>query len=392
MSTSAVNINDIVNGTRDRWRRDPHPDGPWVPISPVLTGVSQYRRVRPESSSSPLRADGTRAPRNWSHAGYSRWGPVGISEYYHPYRFYREEGNFGYPSTSEVPVSTGRDGDLYNKALLRALQAIKDQQLNLGVALAEARKTARLVGETAGRFAYGLDQLMGPGGLAKKFGRMAQWKKIPQRYLEYCYGFTPAMNDVYGGVQKLQDQKERGHLFNLTTTGRAKSKDVLGPYPVNWTSRVGQTWTGERTRMEQVTVCYTMPSETLANMSTLGLTNPIDVIWELTPWSFVLDWFLPIGPWLNSLDAGIFMDFREGSRSSMCHVNWTVDTGLGTPGSGAAISWQQLRAAGGRDFSFTREAFFVRRFVAFPSLRNPLNLDKMSKGLALLSQVFSRWR
>ncbi len=31
-----------------------------------------------------------------------------------------------------------------------------------------------------------------------------------------------------------------------------------------------------------------------------GLTDPSSVLWELTPWSFVIDWFIPIGNYLNA--------------------------------------------------------------------------------------------
>lgn len=39
------------------------------------------------------------------------------------------------------------------------------------------------------------------------------------------------------------------------------------------------------------------------NAASLGLTNPAAIAWELVPFSFVADWFLPIGDVLNSIDA-----------------------------------------------------------------------------------------
>lgn len=35
----------------------------------------------------------------------------------------------------------------------------------------------------------------------------------------------------------------------------------------------------------------------------LGFTNPAAVLWEATPFSFVVDWFLPIGDYLKTLDG-----------------------------------------------------------------------------------------
>jgi hypothetical protein len=36
-------------------------------------------------------------------------------------------------------------------------------------------------------------------------------------------------------------------------------------------------------------------------LSSLGLTNPLNVAWELVPFSFVVDWFIPIGDFFNGL-------------------------------------------------------------------------------------------
>jgi hypothetical protein len=33
----------------------------------------------------------------------------------------------------------------------------------------------------------------------------------------------------------------------------------------------------------------------------LGLTDPFQVLWEITPFSFVFDWFLPVGAFLENL-------------------------------------------------------------------------------------------
>jgi hypothetical protein len=35
----------------------------------------------------------------------------------------------------------------------------------------------------------------------------------------------------------------------------------------------------------------------------LGLTDPLSVAWELIPYSFVVDWFVPIGTYLDNLNA-----------------------------------------------------------------------------------------
>jgi hypothetical protein len=41
----------------------------------------------------------------------------------------------------------------------------------------------------------------------------------------------------------------------------------------------------------------------LKQLSQLGITNPALLVWELIPYSFVIDWLIPVGDFLSSLDA-----------------------------------------------------------------------------------------
>lgn len=43
--------------------------------------------------------------------------------------------------------------------------------------------------------------------------------------------------------------------------------------------------------------------EGLATASSLGLTNPAFVIWDMIPYSHVIDWGIGVGNYLNNLDA-----------------------------------------------------------------------------------------
>lgn len=40
------------------------------------------------------------------------------------------------------------------------------------------------------------------------------------------------------------------------------------------------------------------------NLNKLGLTNPLEIAWDAVRLSFVVDWFIPISPFLRSLSAG----------------------------------------------------------------------------------------
>lgn len=66
----------------------------------------------------------------------------------------------------------------------------------------------------------------------------------------------------------------------------------------------------------------------LRQLNGLGLLNPALLWWELLPYSFVVDWFLPVGDVLTSLTAGIGMD---GVVGGLVYENEHVETYGGRP-------------------------------------------------------------
>lgn len=66
----------------------------------------------------------------------------------------------------------------------------------------------------------------------------------------------------------------------------------------------------------------------------LGLTNPAQIAWEVVPYSFVVDWFLPIGTYLSvwqivpSLKGRFMTTERIGQKAGA----FTFDTSICAPG------------------------------------------------------------
>jgi hypothetical protein len=50
----------------------------------------------------------------------------------------------------------------------------------------------------------------------------------------------------------------------------------------------------------------------LVLLNSLGLLNPLQVAWELVPFSFVVDWILPIGSFLEAATGTIGTTFDSG--------------------------------------------------------------------------------
>ncbi len=355
--------------------------------------ATTFERRKPAAVSSPIRADKTRAPTSFHHYWWGAAGPYGqLQAYRTPYPgwFYQVNGPLASPPTRSTILGAGYNPRMGEAAYFKAKVALKDSKVSLGVALAEARKTAELISSTSSGFGKALDTMMAKNW--KALGKMASWKKMPGKYLELVYGWAPSFNDVLGSAEALSDTLYLdGMLPSITARGTEKLTD-----PIEWdvaqSTGVGRFYYKlEKTELHQWTLVYHLPTNILNKFSSLGLTNFLEVGWELLPYSFVLDKIVPVGKWLSVLDAGAFLDFKEGSYSRIIRVKDTSEELRENDSFGDFYrEFIPGRIRGGQ---FDRSLVYSDPGMpSFPSLKKTLSLDSMAKGLALLSQVFKKWR
>jgi hypothetical protein len=216
-------------------------------------------------------------------------------------------------------------------------------------------------------------------------------KKLPRalwanKWLEWKYGWMPLLNDVYESVGAID------RVLAKETWRRKASK--IWRFRIAAQSLVGSGWgrglcvsegqVGVHCRLDFKLTEY--PSS-----SALGLTNPALVAWELLPFSFVLDWMVPVSEWLHGMDHNDF--FKEGSS---CITRYTKQTWkfLGHDWSEEDALYKIDRS---NSWSATKEYVYIRRRISplltpdFPRLRNPLNgFNRMFTALALLRQQIKR--
>lgn len=156
------------------------------------------------------------------------------------------------------------------------------------------------------------------------YGRNAR-DAAASTWLEYSYGWVPLLADVYDAAELLAEQVSQKPDWTLVTV-RATTRESRK------TSLTGSSSTGEITK-------YAYRADTTSNSSLrgvwrfhplpgtlpakLGLANPLYVAWNLLPLSFVADWFLPIGDYLDALDAPLH--YRHKDFTVGVHVDSTRD-------------------------------------------------------------------
>jgi hypothetical protein len=291
------------------------------------------------------------------------------------------------PLDSNVRAHNGISQSLIDRAVTKALLKLKDQKFNAAQALAEAQLTADLVGSTALRLGKAYRDLRkGNLGAAARDLGLGRGAQLPQSWLESQYAWKPLLSDVYGAMDKLT-ASNRFNDWVVTVKGVVREE-----FADSGILNSGSDWPCLRQQKGFdgcfVRLDYIPTNDVLAHISSLGLTNPLALVWEKTPYSFVVDWFLPIGDWFSVLDATLGYTYLSGSRTERQDTSATF-TGLPRSASGTkpGSAFNTTRADAWRK-TIRRRSYPSSPLPNLPRLKNPLSLGHMTNGLSLLTQAF----
>ncbi len=281
------------------------------------------------------------------------------------------------------------DAALANTALIAARGKLKGQSVNLAVAFGERRQTAQLIGDTAKRLVETVRSLkrgnirdaMNKLGLSHN-SRQPRGSNWPRHWLELQYGWKPLLSDVYGACDALSKRNKSDWRVTVTAT-RSSKRD----YSRSWGGNGGGVGSAKVSCSAFVRIDALPQNEANISLASLGISNPATLGWELLPFSFVVDWFLPVGGWIDSLDAMLGYGEAYTSTSVLTRASW--DT-RGTGSSSGGFTYQNNYVGSKRVVKLERTASAGVPLPSFPSLKDPRSLGHMANGLALLSQVFGR--
>lgn len=260
-----------------------------------------------------------------------------------------------------------------NRAIATCMGNVRANNLDLGQFLGELPETWTLIVEQSLVVLRALNAVR-KGDYAKAGKILGQ--AVPKNprdaasaWLSYKFGWLPLLQDIHSMAQF--DPIEPGYA---TAVGVATENHIM----TGFSSLYVPKGSPKHTKGAECKVAYTVEDSVLANLTSLGLANPLSIAWELAPLSFVVDWFLPIGNSISALTQNLGLVFDHGYITRFAHGTFTVQsTTFGT--NGIMPSWEIDTSGMDRQVLST----FPMPKVAIPPLLDP---NKGATMLALLAQ------
>lgn len=297
-------------------------------------------------------------------------------------------GNRVWPNNRTVMV---------NEAIIDALTRLKDQRVNLGVALATASQTADMVSgigkslaelRSAVRHYDRKDIRRAAERLRMDVGH-TKTNRLPRDWLYYHYALKPTLADAHGSVLELVREIHPSDWMSVAK-GKSKRDFKVGPTPVSLGTQNCYGHFHSDQQYESVSCrVRVQPSNTMfARMATLGVTNPAEVLWEKVPFSFVADWFFSIGDFFHVLDATLGYDVKGYDYT---YIRKRIQRKHAGGTWGPLLRERNFSDAVVRDFFLDRKTFVTSPlFDVIPRVKlNPLSMKRLSLAASLVATAFT---
>lgn len=214
---------------------------------------------------------------------------------------YNYPGNCGVLSQI-VSLSTNQQVALQNKLV----NAARTHSFNLGMASAQIDKTIVMATQTVqrfsntihlikrGRIADAARNLLVPykESLGPRSRKAVTTKDVANIWLELQYGWKPFLRDVHDSAEFMASITNPPRVSRFQVSAFAKIRE----------SRTTSTLHIYHHQVHSRRIIYEM-SEALSVPRSLGLLDPLSAPWDILPFSFMVDWFIPIGTYLDNYNV-----------------------------------------------------------------------------------------
>lgn len=298
-----------------------------------------------------------------------------------------------------------------NKMLRKLSAQLQNQRANLALMFVERRQTADLIASTATRvanaavalkradlrgFARSLNlSARDSAAVARGWRRVAETpvdKRLANHWLEYVFGWLPLLSDIHDAAELLAESiaTRKEPKGSCRASGRSTAS-VSYSDPQTGLGHLYADYDVSASYTTRVKANYVLDNEARSVLSKTGISNPASLAWEALPFSFVIDWFLPVGNYLDSLTAmdGFTFDGVTYSMLENAVAQWRFGS-YNQPG----YAWSYTTTTGGK--AVATQTRYTRTLslpsYSFPSVRSPIGGEPLRRLLTATSLLVQKFR
>lgn len=223
-------------------------------------------------------------------------------------------------------ASPSFDSNMLNETQTSCLLKIAAGKAQIGVGVAEGKQVYNMLANTslsllnAYRSARRGDLRGLVGALNLRPKKLLTGKSSAETWLEYQYGWRPLMSDIHSIYGVLGDTFDK---VAMLVHSRSTRKHEHSNHTV---FEHDNSYTVKEKCLVRIDARVEVPR--IRAMSQIGLINPLSIAWEVVPFSFVLDWFCPVGNVLEAASASSGLSFMGGSYSQTLEGSHTISRNL----------------------------------------------------------------
>jgi hypothetical protein len=191
----------------------------------------------------------------------------------------------------------------YNAALSKMYERLRGS-LDLSVDIAQSGEVVKMLRDARKLTVYVLSFKKNYLRQAwRDFSHGGRSKKVGSKWLEFQYGWKPLAQSLYDSVHTTLNR-----LPNLMVCeGRSNSSETINRtldssvFPSNLSATQKYIYRKRAWVKARFAPSHSF-NESVARYTSL---NPVSIAWELTPYSFVVDWFVDIGDYIRSFESAL---------------------------------------------------------------------------------------
>lgn len=287
----------------------------------------------------------------------------------------------------------GRD-ELLNIVRGRVNDKVRDQDIDLGVALGEYRETAEFVSSSMVKTARFLRHIR--RGEVSAALQAVTGKKNPrhlrdvadvaaQTQLAISYGLLPLLNDVHGAVKALDKRNQPEVPVHRVSSSLRGEFDKLFLYKAPGTPVWTYTDHIKYSYVARASIYFMVDNPLYRKLDSLGLLNPMSIAWNLGTLTFVVDWFIPVGKYLTEIVPPQGVKFLRGweTYKFVGSARWNSYCVAPSQGYNWNTTMTEESVLKGRNILSS----FPRYNLVIPDIS--LSKQKIASGMALIYKAFA---